>query len=61
MRQVVTWLHSAHGPHNDSVLTQTSSHSGLVTLLRGLGSHLAIQGRNASLSFQTLIAHPYPP
>jgi hypothetical protein len=36
IRQVVTWLSSAHGPHNNSVVTQTSSHSGLITLLTGL-------------------------
>ena len=61
MTQDVTWQPSAHHHHNESVVTQTSSHSGIVTLLRDNSSHLAIHGRNASLPFQTLIAHPYPP
>jgi hypothetical protein len=43
MRQVVTWLPSAHGPH-DSVVTQTSSHSGLVTLLTGIRFPLGHSG-----------------
>lgn len=44
MRQVVTWLSSAHGPHNNSVVTQTSSHSGLVSLLTGLWFPLGHSG-----------------
>jgi hypothetical protein len=44
MRQVVKWLSSAYGPHNNSVVTQTSSHSGLIMLLTGLWFPLGHRG-----------------